>query len=255
MWWTREQLKTRAKAVLKGSYWKAFLVSIIMGLLGGGRNGVNFQNNFNRNGNNRYGGYFDKPFMDYTRDMIPYIVPIITVIIGVFLLVLCIRIFIGYAIEIGGRRYFVKAAEYDVNLNNLGYSFNGERYMGIIKTMLYKDVLVFLWTLLLIIPGVIKSYAYKMVPYILADNPNIGHKRAIEISNAMTDGEKFNIWVLELSFIGWYLLGLLAFGIGMIFVPPYVNATEAELYLIFRKKAIDTGMCSPEELMIDEFTK
>lgn len=121
--------------------------------------------------------------------------------------------------------------------------------------MLYKSVLIILWTLLLIIPGIIKSYAYRMVPYILADNPEISHKRAIEISNAMTYGQKFDIFVLDLSFIGWYILGALALGIGVLFVNPYVNATEAELYLVLRQEAIDTGICSQEELNIGEFIK
>ncbi len=248
--WTREQLKTRAKSSLRGSYWKAFLVSIIMVILQGG---FNFTKNFN--GDNTNGGYFQDLNIAMPRHMLPYIIAIVTAALGVFLFILVIKIFVGYAIEVGGRRYFMKAAENDADLNNLGYSFNRSRHMDIVKAMLYRGVLLFLWSLLFIIPGMIKYYAYKMVPYILADNPNIGHKRAIEISNAMTQGEKFDIFVLDLSFIGWYLLGALALGIGIVFVIPYVNATEAELYLILKEKAIDTGTCSEDELMISEFIK
>ncbi len=90
-----------------------------------------------------------------------------------------------------------------------------------------------------------------MVPYILADNPNIGHKRALELSTRMTDGEKFKIFVLDLSFIEWYILGTLAFFIGVIFVWPYQFTTNAELYMELRKQAIEGRLCSYEELLIE----
>jgi uncharacterized membrane protein len=87
-----------------------------------------------------------------------------------------------------------------------------------------------------------------MVPYILADNPNIGARRAIELSNRMTYGHKFDMFILDLSFLGWYLLGALCLGIGVFFVKPYEYATEAELYLTLRENAIERGYCSLEEL-------
>ncbi|MFW5787658.1 MAG: DUF975 family protein, partial [Halanaerobiales bacterium] len=91
---------------------------------------------------------------------------------------------------------------------------------------------------------------YKMVPYILADNPDIGASRAIELSNSMTDGEKWEMFFLDLSFIGWFLLGVLTFGIGWFFVQPYYDATYGELYLILREKALDLGLTTKEELNI-----
>jgi uncharacterized membrane protein len=114
--------------------------------------------------------------------------------------------------------------------------------------MLLRGVQNFLWYLLLIIPGIIKWYAYSMVPYILADNPNIGARRAIQLSNNMTRGHKFDIFVLELSFIGWYLLGLLAIVVGVLFVRPYEDATKAELYLVLRRNALEQNMCRYEDL-------
>ncbi len=70
----------------------------------------------------------------------------------------------------------------------------------------------------------------------------------------MTDGEKWDMFVLDLSFIGWYIIGALALGIGVLFVNPYVDATKAELYLILRKKAIDNKLTSYEELNIVNFS-
>jgi len=72
------------------------------------------------------------------------------------------------------------------------------------------------------------------------------------LSLKMTDGQKFSIFVLDLSFIGWYLLGTLAFLVGVLFVMPYQNATEAELYMVLREDAIKDGFCTYEELLIDD---
>lgn len=161
---------------------------------------------------------------------------------------LSVRIFLGYPLEVGARRYFVRAAKREVNLGNLGYSFNSDRYLSIVGAMLYRAVLIFLWFLLLIIPGIVKAYAYSMVPYILSNNPNIGYKRALQLCKQMTNSEKFDIFVLDLSFIGWFFLGVFTFGIGLLFVLPYYNATKAELYIVLRQKALENGFCSKEEL-------
>jgi len=106
--------------------------------------------------------------------------------------------------------------------------------------MLWRLFLNFLWFLLLIIPGIVALYAYRMVPYILADNPNIGYKRAVQLSVEMTRGHKFHIFGMDLSFIGWLLLGLIAFGVGVLFVLPYINATNAELYAVLKQNAISS---------------
>ena len=243
--WERADLKRRAKNVLKRSYWKAFLVSIVMGIVSsgmGGGTGFDFnwsQDDFNMNFN-------FKPFSNSEFPLAAII--FVSVFAIVLIAVLAIRILLGYTLEVGGRRYFIQGAQGDINMGYLGYGFKDGRYFSIVKTMFLKGLFVFLWGLLLIIPGIIKSYAYSMVPYILADNPGIGHKRALELSNHMTRGEKWNIFVLELSFLGWYFLGALLCGIGVMFVAPYDNATRGELYLDLRKQAIEKGYCDYTEL-------
>ncbi len=97
-----------------------------------------------------------------------------------------------------------------------------------------------------IIPGIIKYYAYYLVPYILADNPHIGYDRALKLSMAMTKGFKMEIFVLELSFIGWYLLGFLCFGVGVFFVHPYRAATLAGMYTSLKDNAVRHGVCTNE---------
>jgi uncharacterized membrane protein len=237
--WTRAMIKGRAKEVLSLNYWKAFLVSLVL-LLAGGHHSSGGSNGSNSNVN--WG-----PF-NQVDESIFWTVVIIVAIVAIIIFVL--RIFLGYALEVGGRKFFVRAAEGETNMGYLGYCFKDQRYLGVLVTMLLRSIYTFLWTLLLIIPGIVKSYAYRMVPYILADNPSIGHNRAIQLSSEMTHGEKMDMFILDLSFIGWYLLGALALGIGILFVNPYADATNAELYLILRKNAIERGITSYEELNV-----
>lgn len=256
--WIRAELKDRAKGVLRQSYWKALVVSFVLFLVGasnyggssGGRSGQNNMRSIveNRDGLAGSGNALNEGFWSL-QPMIFH--GLIVFGIAAVVAMILFRILIGYAAEVGGRKYFNQATQYDINMGYLGYSFHGEFYWDVVKTMLYRGVLNFLWYLLLIIPGIVASYAYSMVPYILADNPHIGHSRAVELSVQMTNGEKFNIFVLELSFIGWYILGVLLLGIGVFFVNPYLDSTKAELYMVLRRKAIEEGFTYPEELCIN----
>ena len=87
--------------------------------------------------------------------------------------------------------------------------------------------------------GVIKAYSYMLVPYIVAENPGIGHKEAINLSRKMMKGNKWRAFVLDLSFLGWKILSLLSFGlIGIFFTNAYTTAAKAELYLAIREKEL-----------------
>jgi len=246
--WTRGELKDRAKIVLKRSYWPAFLVSLILGIFGdssgsggGGSSGAT----------STYSNYYSFNNLD-PEVLISLIAIFIAIFITVFLFAFALRTFVGSPISVAGRKFFIDNSKGDCNLNNLGYSFRNNKYWNIVKTMLYTNVLIFLWTLLLIIPGIIKGYAYSMVPYILAENPDIDNKKAVEISNSMTYGHKFDIWVLDLSFLGWYLLGVLACGIGVVFVKPYHDATKAELYLSLKESGENKGISINESSSIKD---
>ncbi|MDL2311198.1 DUF975 family protein, partial [Peptostreptococcaceae bacterium OttesenSCG-928-C18] len=97
-----------------------------------------------------------------------------------------------------------------------------------------RDIYIFLWTLLFIIPGIIKSYEYYYVDNILVENPEMSLSDAIRISKEMSFGEKMDLFILDLSFIGWALLSILTLGLGFLFLHPYTYATNARLYL-FKK--------------------
>lgn len=242
--WSRKELKDRAKEVLSKIYWRAFGVSIVIVLAGGGNGWGGGSSSRSRNTRDSfYSNIHNNNLINWN---------LIALALIVFAAILALRIFIGYCLEVGGRRYFVQSALYRDNSKFFSFSFYEQNYMGIVKSMLLKDVFILLWSLLLIIPGIIKAYAYRMVPYILADNPNIGVRKAIALSNEMTRGHKFDMFVLDLSFIGWYFLGALALGVGVLFVMPYENATNAELYLVLRKNALETNLCSSEDLLLDQ---
>lgn len=91
-------------------------------------------------------------------------------------------------------------------------------------------IFIFLWSLLLIIPGIIKGLSYSMTNYILAEDSEISGHDALKKSMSMMDGHKMELFILYLSFIGWALLSILTFGIGFVFLAPYVSASVATFY-------------------------
>ena len=103
--------------------------------------------------------------------------------------------------------------------------FAGNLILGLMITLF-----TVLWMLLFIIPGIVKAISYSMAYYIKCDHPEYDWKQCIEESKQMTYGHKWQIFWLELSFIGWEILGLLCFGIGLLWVAPYVNTSMAEFY-------------------------
>ena len=252
--WTRKELKTNAKAVLKNIYWKAFWISIVIAIAGGsyGKNYNIYRRNINHTTTDQY--YFNIGPFNYNvtgSQLFSFLRSLFIIIIAISILATLLRIVIGYALQVGGLKYFIQSAQNEDNANCFSFAFNIDNYKGIVLTMLLRAVQNFLWALLLIIPGIVKAYAYRMVPYILADNPNIGASRAIELSNRMTQGHKFDIFVLDLSFIGWYLLGSLVV-IGGVFVMPYEIATNTELYLLLRKNSMDGSYNTYENIILNQ---
>ena len=93
-----------------------------------------------------------------------------------------------------------------------------------------RGLYVFLWSLLFIIPGIVAGYSYAMTDYILAENPNMTASEAVELSKSMMYGNRFRLFCLQLSFIGWDILATLAFGIGHLWLTPYKQAATAAFY-------------------------
>lgn len=240
----RSDLKDRAKVILRTSYWYALLVSFILSLFGASGG---WSSGFPKTENGSFSN------IDFR--ILGFILGLITI---ASLFALLLRIFLGYPLEVAGRKFFIENARGKTDLNYLGYSFKENRYLRFVKVMFLKNLFILGWTLLFIIPGIIKTYAYRMVPYILADYPEMDYREALRMSNEMTMGVKLDIWVLDLSFIGWYLLGILACGIGVIFVVPYHEATNAELYIklldIYNKKNYNNVDEEDDDTVLDNQT-
>lgn len=95
---------------------------------------------------------------------------------------------------------------------------------------LLAGIYIFLWALLLIVPGIVKSYSYAMAPYLMHDHPEMTASQAIDESMRLMEGNKMNLFLLDLSFIGWWLLCLITFGLLAFIVSPYQMTARAEFY-------------------------
>lgn len=114
--------------------------------------------------------------------------------------------------------------------NMFKFGFAGGQYWRNLAGILLVSVFTFLWTLLFIVPGIIKSYAYAMTPYLLQDNPELGPNDARLKSIEIMRGHKGKLFGLDLSFIGWFLLGIISLGVGFIWIAPYYRTTRAAFY-------------------------
>lgn len=129
-------------------------------------------------------------------------------------------------------RYFLdlsRGVVKKINWNKLAGEFKS-MFTPALVLYFWLVLKTFLWTLLLVVPGIIKAYAYSQSFYILADNKKMGAKEIMAKSEKMMDGHKWELFVLQLSFFGWALLCVLTFGIGYLWLIPYMNTTFANYY-------------------------
>ena len=120
--------------------------------------------------------------------------------------------------------------EESVDLENLFDGFRGGRYTRVFCALFLVNLFTFLWALLLIIPGIMKAFSYALTPYILLDEPELTARQAITRSCEIMQGRRWKLFCLSLSFIGWGILSILTFGIGILWLVPYMNASFAAFY-------------------------
>lgn len=126
--------------------------------------------------------------------------------------------------------------EEPAEVSNLFDGFNN--FISAMALYLWSALWIFLWSLLLIVPGIIKSISYSMSFYILAENPQINAREALNISKRITMGYKGRIFMLGLSFIGWAILACITFGIGFLWLVPYIQISFANLYKELKAEAV-----------------
>lgn len=157
-----------------------------------------------------------------------------------FAIVLLLQIFVLNLFEIGGCSYYIHNASEPADLGHLISAFKGGHYGKMVITLFIRKLCIVLWGLLLIVPGIVKTYEYRMIPYLMADEPEMSREDAFRISKEMMTGEKWNAFVLDLSFVLWSILSSVTLGIaGVFYVNPYVDATNAELYLELKRQYFD----------------
>ena len=217
--WNRVELKTNAKEILKAKYWKAVLVAFIASALTGASSYTSAGGSNNDEIGDLFTSFSPQP-----------IIAIVGIIAFSALIGIAISIFLENPLLIGCYKFFINCKKDGENLNDIVMTFkNG--YMNVVLTEFLRGLFTFLWSLLFVIPGIIKGYEYMLIPYLLADNPQMDREEAFAKSKEMMDGNKWKAFVLDLSFFGWGLLSACTCGILYIFyVGPYIHLTKAELY-------------------------
>lgn len=162
----------------------------------------------------------------------PFFIEFRPIIYGIFTLILIwsiFTLFLSGAIKLGYCRFNMNL----VNGTNPQFNDLFSRFDIFWKAFglrMLTTLYIILWFILLIIPGIIAAYSYAMAPYIMAENPSIGISEAISVSKRMMYGNKWRLFCLHLSFIGWAILSALTLGIGSLWLNPYINASEAVFY-------------------------
>lgn len=160
--------------------------------------------------------------------------PAILHLIGLVLFILALPLTWGYQTLFLGA---VRGGE--ATAKDMFEGYNKELFSRVLTTTLLYYVYVFLWSLLLLIPGCIKAYSYAMTPYILKDNPEMKNNAAIEESMRMMDGHKLELFLLDLSFIGWAILSILTCCIGFLWLVPYMNMARVNFYEDLKKASVE----------------
>lgn len=251
----RKELKARAKAAFKRNYWKCVLVALIVSLLTAAaasgsavknRPSANIVeiNNMpytqeqlqNMTGEELIDAITNNPTFDgMSKAQANTIVGIAAAaILGALAIgsvtVSLLRIFVWNVFAVGGARFFEKNTIEPAKVGEILFAFKNN-YLSNVICMLLRALFVALWSLLLIIPGIIKHYSWYLVPYIIADDPYISREEAFALSTELMRGNKWSTFVMELSFIGWEILSGITGGIlGVFYVNPYKYSAFAELY-------------------------
>ena len=195
---TNQELKNAALAALKGNWKPAVLLTLIVSiitaipsLLGQGDEGAS-------------------------------LVGIVSILISI-----CVTMPLSVGVYASFRKLYLGQ---EVKLVEDSFKVGFQNWKHNVGGMLLMGIYVFLWTLLLIVPGIIKAFSYALVPYILTDKPELTAEEAINLSMKMMDGHKLDLFILSLSFIGWSILAIFTLCIGYLWLTPYIYTTMVAFY-------------------------
>lgn len=286
--WSISNLKNRGKTAFKRNYWKCVLIGLILSVIVGGFAGGGAANStgkseddstlseFEYHPGNRYeieNGeiYFDDETGSWGFDMEqpnesddidfselfsnPFarvglafgIGMVVVVSIFAIIVAILVDIFLYNPLEMGAKRFYFLNQKNNAEVKEIAYAYDhGWKNVGVI--LFFRDLYTFFWTLLLVIPGIVKAYEYRMIPYILAENPEMSQEEVFALSKKLMHGEKWHTFVMDLSFIGWHILGVLTLGIVEVFwTIPYQSSTNATLYEALKYLKIESVQNMYEE--------
>ncbi len=250
--WTRSELKERAKFAFKRNYWRCVLVAFVLALITGAGSTATSSgetldtiNQVNPNVADSVDDVFEDEYYEDEEIIDEFFSNAVTnsafVMVGTVLLFIIMIIsllfafFVSAPLTVGGCKFFTENSYTPTSSKRIFSSFQKGKYWNTVVTMFFMKLYVILWTFVFIIPGIIKSYEYRMIPYLIADDPNMPREEAFRISKEMMNGNKMDAFILDLSFFGWQLLAAITCGIvGIFYVSPYVQATDAELFIRLR---------------------
>lgn len=268
--WNRKDVKAKGLKAFKANFWKCVATLILVGAVAGGTAAYTGGYNTSRTvfGNHRivettdmdqdeareiigefeeeinedtgfeasFENDFDEMTEQFENEEVPAFVIIAAgvivsiVMIAAAAVMLVFNALIINPVRLGSARFFRRNLEEPASMDNLMFGFRNH-YKNVVKTMFLKDLYISLWTLLFVIPGIIKSYEYRLVDYIISEDPEMSTDEALKLSSSLMKGNKWNAFVLDLSFIGWNILSAATCGIlGIFYVDPYKKSTDAALY-------------------------
>ena len=210
-------IKRAAKEQFKDNYWASVIVCLLATILS---NGVTLVASYRMTNQYLDERMFTEPVV--TEFSFPS-----------FLLM----IFVGNILTVSVAHFMLLNGRQEDNpeIAELFYAFKSN-YTNVLFIMLVRYICIFLWSLLFIIPGIIKSMEYAMIPYILAENPNISRQEAFEQTKKLMDGHKLELFCLTISFIWWIILSVLTAGlVGYFWTSPYMEQTYANYYLALKE--------------------
>ena len=230
-----KDFRQQARESLRGKWFIAVIAAFIASLLGGLTNsaGVSFGFNFDTGSSDTQGGgtevNTDAFSSFFTEEVLTIIFTVFVVLLVVGIVVGIVHLIVGSVVSIGYAKFNLDIL--DGNEPELGtmFTYFSEWGKAIIARIL-RGVYTALWTCLFIVPGIMAAYSYSMTPFIMAETPYLSAKEAIKISKEIMRGNRWRLFCLEFSFIGWALLSIVTLGIASLWVLPYQEATRAAFY-------------------------
>ena len=213
---TSSELRAIARRNLEGTWGISVGVALVAAILGGSMAGAGSNINFNIN-------------EESIRNLPPIFWTVLLPLVSVAGLLGIVSFILGGTVELGYAKFLLK--QYDrkqLQFSDLFSQF--ERFGTGFAQKFLRTLFTVLWSLLFIIPGIVKGLSYAMTPFILEEHPEMTASEAIKASMKLMDGHKMDLFILGLSFIGWSLLACLTMGIGFLFLNPYINAAYAAFY-------------------------